>query len=122
MPRPIHFEIPAENPQRAIDFYSKVFGWKFTKWDGPMEYWMISTGQSPEPGIDGGLLQRRDPAQPCVNTVGVENLDQTIATILASGGSLALPRMGVPGVGWLAYCKDTEGCMIGLMQNDPNAK
>jgi predicted enzyme related to lactoylglutathione lyase len=122
MPRPIHFEIPAENPQRAIDFYSKVFGWKFTKWDGPMEYWMIITGQSPEPGIDGGLLQRRDPAQPCVNTVGVENLDQTVATILASGGSLALPRMAVPGVGWLAYCKDTEGYMIGLMQNDPNAK
>ena len=53
MPRPIHFEIPAENPQRAIDFYTKVFGWTIKKWDGPMEYWMITTGKSPEPGIDG---------------------------------------------------------------------
>jgi len=53
MPRPVHFEIPAENPQRAIDFYTKVFGWKFSKWDGPMDYWIISTGQAPEPGIDG---------------------------------------------------------------------
>ena len=122
MPRPIHFEIPAENPQRAIDFYTKIFGWKFSKWDGPMDYWVITTGQSPEPGIDGGLMQRRDPNQPCVNTIGVENLDQTVETVLSSGGSIALPKMPVPGFGWLAYCKDTEGFIFGLMQADASAK
>jgi uncharacterized protein len=122
MPRPVHFEIPAENPQRAIDFYTKVFGWKFSKWDGPMDYWIISTGQAPEPGIDGGLMPRRDPNQPCVNTIGVTNLDETVATVLASGGEIALPKMPVPGVGWLAYCKDTEGHIFGMMQNDPSAK
>jgi predicted enzyme related to lactoylglutathione lyase len=122
MPRPIHFEIPAENPQRAIDFYTKVFGWKFNKWEGPMDYWLISTGNPSEPGIDGGLMPRRDPAQPCVNTVGVENLDRTVETVLASGGSMALAKMPVPGVGWLAYCKDTEGHIFGMMQNDPSAK
>jgi predicted enzyme related to lactoylglutathione lyase len=122
MPRPVHFEIPAENPQRAIDFYTKVFGWKFSKWDGPMDYWIISTGQSPEPGIDGGLMPRRDPNQPCVNTIGVTNLDESVATVLASGGQIALPKMPVPGVGWLAYCKDTEGHIFGMMQNDPSAK
>jgi len=122
MPRPVHFEIPADNPQRAIAFYSNVFGWKFSKWDGPMEYWLISTGQPSEPGIDGGLLLRRHPNQPCVNTVAVENLDRTIETVLSSGGSMALPKMPVPGVGWLAYCKDTEGHIFGLMQNDPSAK
>jgi predicted enzyme related to lactoylglutathione lyase len=53
MPRPVHFEIPAENPQRAINFCSTVFGWKFTKWDdGPMEYWMVETGPASEPGQD----------------------------------------------------------------------
>jgi len=52
MPRPVHFEIPAGNPQRAIDFYNSVFGWKFTKWDGgQMEYWMVETGPASEPGI-----------------------------------------------------------------------
>ena len=122
MPRPVHFEIPAENPQRAIDFYTKVFGWKFSKWDGPMDYWIISTGQAPEPGIDGGLMPRRDPNQPCVNTIGVTNLDETVATVLANGGVIALPKMPVPGVGWLAYCKDTEGHIFGMMQNDPSAK
>jgi len=122
MPRPIHFEIPAENPERAIEFYSKVFGWKFSKWDGPMDYWMISTGQSPEPGIDGGLMPRHHPNQPCANTIGVENLDRMIESVLSSGGSIALPKMPVPGIGWLAYCKDTEGHIFGMMQNDPSAK
>jgi predicted enzyme related to lactoylglutathione lyase len=122
MPRPVHFEIPAENPQRAIDFYTKVFGWKFRKWDGPMDYWIISTGQAPEPGIDGGLMTRRDPNQPCVNTIGVTNLDESVATVLANGGVIALPKMPVQGVGWLAYCKDTEGHIFGMMQNDPSAK
>src|ERR1019366_686207 len=61
MPRPTHFEIPAENPERAMQFYSSVLGWKFNKWPGPVDYWLISTGDPGEPGIDGGLMQRRDP-------------------------------------------------------------
>jgi Predicted enzyme related to lactoylglutathione lyase len=85
MPRPIHFEIPADNPERAIGFYTNVFGWKFSKWEGPMDYWLISTGQAPEPGIDGGLLVRRDPSQPCVNTIGVENLDRAVESVLSNG-------------------------------------
>ena len=78
MPRPIHFEIPAENPERAMEFYSSIFGWKFSKWDGPMDYWVISTGQPGEPGIDGGLMPRRDPNQPCVNTIAVANVDDSL--------------------------------------------
>jgi uncharacterized protein len=119
MPRPIHFEIPAEDPARAISFYQTVFGWKFQKWDGPMPYWLISTGEGP--GINGGLMPRRDPAQPCVNTIGVDNIDQMLATVESSGGHCVVPKMPVPGVGWLAYCKDTEGHIFGLMQNDPAA-
>lgn len=122
MPRPVHFEIPADQPERAIGFYQKVFGWTFQKWDGPMEYWMIGTGDPSEPGINGGLMRRLNPGQPCVNTIGVADVDATLATVLSSGGECALPKMAIPGVGWLAYCKDTEGHIFGIMQNDPNAK
>jgi predicted enzyme related to lactoylglutathione lyase len=122
MPRPTHFEIPAENPEKAVEFYTKVFGWEFTKWDGPMEYWLITTGESSEPGINGGLMPRRDPAQPCVNTVGVRDLDKTVETVLKSGGSMAVPKMPVPGIGWLAYCKDLDGHIFGVMQDDRSAK
>ena len=121
MPRPIHFEIPVEDPDRAIAFYSKIFGWKFTKWDGPVDYWLISTGDPKEPGIDGGLLRRRDPAQPCVNTMNVANLDEMLKTVESSGGKCVVPKMPVPGVGWLAYCKDTDGNIFGVMQPDPAA-
>lgn len=98
-----------------------MFGWKFQKWDGPVEYWMITTGDNSEPGINGGLMPRRDPAQPCVNTVGVANIDESLKIVDSQGGQCVVPKMPVPGVGWLAYCKDTEGHIFGLMQNDPAA-
>ena len=55
MSRVVHFEIHAENPERALEFYGGLFGWKFTKWDGPMEYWLIGTGEGT--GVNGGLLR-----------------------------------------------------------------
>ena len=119
--RPIHFEIPVNDPDKAIEFYSKVLGWKFTKWEGPVDYWLISTGETKEPGIDGGMLRRRDPAQPCVNTVNVPNLDETIKIVESAGGLCVVPKMPVPGVGWLAYCKDPEGNILGYMQPDTAA-
>ena len=121
MPRPVHFEIPADNPERAIQFYSSIFGWKFSKWGGPMEYWLITTGGPEEPGINGGLLQRRDPNQPCVNTVTVASVDESLRAIEQAGGVCVLPKMAVPGVGWMAYCKDTEGHIFGIMQPDAAA-
>jgi predicted enzyme related to lactoylglutathione lyase len=122
MARPIHFEIPSDNPEKAIAFYEATLGWKFQKWDGPMPYWLITTGPDTEPGINGGLLQRRDPNQPCVNTVNVQNVDTAIATVEKNGGKCVVPKMPVPTVGWLAYCKDLDGNIFGLMQMDPSAK
>jgi predicted enzyme related to lactoylglutathione lyase len=129
MPRVVHFEIQAENPERAARFYTAVFGWTIRKWDGPLEYWLVTTGPADERGIDGGLLIRRGPApaegQPVnayVCTIGVASLDNTLATVKASGGTLAVEKMPVPGIGWLAYAKDTEGNIFGVLQPDPTAK
>jgi predicted enzyme related to lactoylglutathione lyase len=121
MPRPIHFEIPAADPERAIKFYNSVFGWTFQKWDGPMPYWVITTGPDNERGINGGLMPRSDPAQPCVNTMDVANLDETTSVIQTNGGACVVPKMAVPGIGWLAYFKDLDGHIFGLMQRDPSA-
>ncbi|MBS2020799.1 MAG: VOC family protein [Deltaproteobacteria bacterium] len=128
MPRPVHFEIHASDPARAQTFYSGLFGWEFTAWGPPGMYWLIKTGTQ-GPGIDGGLVPRRGDApgpMAAVNgfvcTVNVDSVDQTFAQALKTGGSEALPKMPIPGVGWLAYIKDTEGNILGLMQNDPGAK
>lgn len=130
--RPVHFEIHAEDPERAATFYKAVFGWEITKWDSPaMEYWMIMTvpKDSTEPGINGGLMSRRGPApvdgqavNAFVSTMDVANYDDTHEKILKAGGTVAVPKAALPGMAWLGYYKDTEGNNFGIYQTDPNAK
>ena len=121
MSRIVHFEIPADDPERAIKFYEKVFDWQIEKWDGPIEYWLIMTGEEDKPGIDGGLARREDPTTGVENTIDVKDLDASLANVKANGGKVIRPKMAVPGVGWMAYIKDTEGNVFGLMESDTKA-
>ena len=116
MPRVVHFEVPADDPTRAAEFYGQVFGWNITKREGPMEYWLVSTGSPDQPGIDGGLMRRQAPGQGIVNTMDVPSVDEYIARIEQAGGKVVAPKMEIPGVGWLAYCQDTEGNVFGIME------
>jgi predicted enzyme related to lactoylglutathione lyase len=120
MPRVVHFEIAADDPQRAAAFYSEVFGWRIQKWDGPVEYWLVQTGES-GPGIDGGLMRRAGAPGPVVNTVDVDDVEDAIARITRVGGKVLSPKQAIPGIGWFAYCQDTEGNPFGIMQSDPSA-
>ena len=127
MPRPIHFEIHAEDTQRAITFYSTLFGWEFSQW-GTEPYWLVKTGAAAEPGIEGGLVPRHGPGpadMAAVNafvcTIGVDDLEAMTARLIAAGGRIALPKMPIPTIGWLAYGKDTEGNLFGMLQPDAKA-
>lgn len=128
--RVAHFEIHADNPERAIAFYTKVFGWDIQKWEGgQMEYWMIMTGPREEAGgINGGLVRRQGPApteKQAVNgfvcTMVVDSYDATAEKIIANGGINVVPKMALIGMAWQGYFKDTEGNIIGLHQPDKNA-
>jgi hypothetical protein len=121
MARVVHFEIPADDPARAVKFYETVFGWKIEKWDGPEDYWLAMTGEEGQPGINGAITGRGEPTTVVVNTLDVASVDDSIAQVVANGGSVVMPKMPVPGVGYLAYFRDTEGNAFGMMQNDPNA-
>ena len=121
MPRVVHFEIPADEPERASKFYKDVFNWDIQKWDGPEDYWLVGTGDRSQLGIDGGILKRRHPEQPPANTIDVSSVDDFAQKITESGGQIVVPKMPVPGIGWLAYCKDTEGNIFGIMQEDRSA-
>lgn len=128
MGRVTHFEIHAVDPAAMARFYSEVLGWKFQRWDGPIEYWLIETGDAARPGINGGLFAREGgpPADgQAVNAyvcmAEVESVDDTVAKGLAAGGSVALPKHPIPGIGWLAYLKDLDGTIFGVMQPDPKA-
>jgi len=127
MPRVIHFEIHAENPQRAIKFYQSLFGWDFFKFPGGQDYWLITTGKDDEPGINGGLIPRRGTIDGTaviayICTVEVPSLENTLRTLQDLAGQIVVEKFAVPGVGWLAYAKDTEGNIFGISQNDPSAK
>ncbi|MBN1949521.1 MAG: VOC family protein [Candidatus Cloacimonetes bacterium] len=118
----IHFEINADDPGKIIDFYTSVFGWKIEKWEGGQEYWLIYP--QGEEGIGGGI-GRKDPAmtaESVINTIGVESVDACIRKIYQAGGEVVRPKMAIPGIGWLAYIRDIEGNLFGIMEADAQAK
>jgi len=124
----VHFEIPADDVERAKKFYQEALGWKISDpWN--MMYWLVETKEKGAEGINGGLMKRMGPppadmqaVNAYVCTVGIPDLDARVAKALGLGGTMALPKMAVPGIGWLAYVKDTEGNIFGMIQNDPTAK
>jgi predicted enzyme related to lactoylglutathione lyase len=125
MPRVIHFEIGVDNPQRAIKFYTEVFGWKVDQWQtprGPMDYWLVTTGKKPEEGIDGALMPRRNYPQAVVNAISVPSVDDYLVKIKAAGGQALSAKMPIPTIGWFATCKDPEGNIFGIMESDPKAR
>jgi uncharacterized protein len=121
MPRVVHFEISVDKPDRAIKFYRDVFGWAIETWEGPMEYWLVGTGQEGEPGIDGALTLRKEGTPPIVNSISVSSVEEFSAKITASGGKILQPKMPIPGVGYFAYCQDSEGNPFGIIKEDPTA-
>jgi hypothetical protein len=126
MNRVIHFEIHAADMKRAGHFYEELFNWKFEEYM-PEEYWLITTGPKGEPGIDGGLFKRKGAVDGTaviayVCTIEVASIDDSIRKAAALGGPNVVPKRGIPGVGWIAYSKDTEGNIFGMMQSDPSAK
>jgi hypothetical protein len=121
MPRVIHFEINADDPERAVRFYEQAFGWRIGKWSGPIEYWLVSTGEEGEPGIDGAIM-RREGSGGTYNTIDVPSVDEYVARITAAGGKALAPKTAIPGVGWFCRCADTEGNVFGIMQTDPEAR
>jgi len=120
MARIVHFDLTANDPDKLIPFYERVFKWKFSKWEGPFEYWLIETGPNEEPGINGGL-GRRQGDERVVDTIDVEDIDAALAGIREQGGSVIADKAPIPGVGWFAQFKDPEGNLLGVMQSDPRA-
>lgn len=120
MPRVIHFEIQADEPERAAEFYKNVFGWKIDKWEGPQEYWLATTGEEGDPGINGAITKRVHPGT--TNTIDVPSVDEYVKKIEESGGKATTPKTAIPGIGYFAYCEDTEGNAFGIMESDESVQ
>jgi predicted enzyme related to lactoylglutathione lyase len=113
----VHFEIPADDVERAKEFYGELFGWEFSTPPGFSDYWMVQTGD-PTTDAGGGLMAREAPEQVgLVTYFGVESVDETIAKVEELGGTVVVPKQGVPGMGWLAHFLDPEGNLFAVWQS-----
>ena len=121
MGRVSHFEITADDPKRAAAFYEKAFGWKFTDWGGPFTYLLATTGDKDEIGIDGAIMDRSEQNQAVINTITVDKWEAGADAVKKAGGQVLQPKTPVPGQGYFAYCKDTEGNVFGIFEADPTA-
>lgn len=130
MGRLVHFEIHADDIERAKHFYGTVFDWTFQDWTPytGTPYWGAITGDEQEPGINGAITLRqgtRPPVGQGLNayacTMGVADFDATEDRILANGGTVAMPKYALSGMAWQGYYLDPEGNLFGIHQPDVNA-
>ena len=135
MSRVMHFEIYASDVEKIAKFYTDVFGWEITEWVLPgvemadeNRYWLVGTGPDSEAGINGGMLIRqsdlpkdKQPVNAYVCIIDVDSIDEAIENVQKAGGQITVSKMVVSGMGWSAYCKDPDGNIFGLMEEDENA-
>lgn len=122
MNRVIHFEIQADDVERAAKFYERALGWKvtqaMTKEKDGMDYWLLDTGTGP--GIGGGLYRRPEKTDEQYHlydcTIDVPDIDLAVEAVRANGGTIMREKIEMPGVGWFVSAKDPEGNRFGLMQ------
>ena len=131
MPTIVHFEIPADDVERAKKFYSDLFGWKMEKWPGAdgsssnMEYWIISTidDKGNKAAIGGGMMKRQGQHhQHITNFIDVSSVDEYSSKIEKLGGKVVVSKMAVPGMGYFAVCHDTENNSFGIWESNESAK
>ena len=122
MPTIVHFDVAAEDPERAKKFYAALFGWKFESYPA-MQYNIITTANlDGTPGVGGGLGKLMVPSQRITNYFGVASIDAAMKQVKSLGGNVVTEKMAVPAMGYLANCTDTEGNPFGLWEEDTTAR
>ena len=114
--RVVHLEIPADNTESARDFWGGLFGWKFESLPGPPEYHLTQVNDQ----VGGGITNMEPGKRGVPLYLTVDDINDSATRVKQLGGEAGQPSP-VPGSGWFAICKDTEGNEFGLWQNDPSA-
>jgi uncharacterized protein len=115
MARIVGFEISSQEPEKAVVFYEKVFGWKIAepKWD----YWAVSTGNSTSSGILGGISKGpHDYPHGTRIQIEVDSIDEIIVKAVENGALIVREKMEFDEF-YLAYLVDPTGVGFGLVQS-----
>jgi predicted enzyme related to lactoylglutathione lyase len=140
MPTIVHFEIAADDIERAKKFYNELFGWKIEKvpvmntndnnnghltsaaTGEPIEYWMITTDDKGNKALSGGLMKRQMPEHRITNYINISSVDEYKSKVEEAGGKVIAPKHAVPGMGYFALCLDTENNPFAIWETNENAK
>ena len=117
----VWFNIPVDDIKRAQKFYSTLFGWKISPFQGMGDFMHIDTG-GPDASPDGGIGKRQGDGHSVVNYIGVESVEKFLKKVQKLGGKVCMPKTAVPQMGYFAVCQDTENNGFGLWERDRNAK
>lgn len=112
----MHFEVSAVDSERARAFWGDLFGWTFSRWSGPTEYWRINTPDGP----DGGLFPNWRPAGSLVPYFYSSDIEAATARVVELGGLVHETKFPLPKIGWIAHCSDSEGNHFSLFEIDPS--
>lgn len=114
MSKVIHFEIPADDVERAIKFYKDVFGWEIEKWEQG-DYWLVTTGPEDEPGVNGAIMPKKV-GDMVRDTINVFSYEEFAKKIESQGGKMLTEKMTIPGMGFNGLFQDTEGNVFGIIE------
>ena len=121
MPSIIHFDISADDLERAREFYEKMFGWKITVIEGFPDYYEIKTVDLQGKKSIGGGITKRQEQNGITQFIGVASIEESIAKATSLGGKIRQPKQAIPGFGYMAVCSDTENNVFGLFEDDTTA-
>lgn len=121
MSRIVHFELPTTNPDLSQKFYETVLGWKISNWDGEGDYRLIATGDPSQPGINGALGGPANDFKGTLVSIGVGDLEATLALVEANGGKVVVPIGEIQDVGRIAYIQDPGGAVVGIFEPLPGS-
>ena len=126
MKKVVHFEIPADDLERAKKFYS-IFDWQMSDWPMPDGSVYIgvrtvavdeNTYEPKEKGaINGGLLLRDQYIKTPQVTINVPSVDEYIEKVQNAGGKLIKGKERIGDMGYFSYVEDTEGNLLGLWED-----
>lgn len=117
----VWFEIPADKPERAREFYARLFGWRIKPFPGMADYQHIDTGGA-DASPDGGMMKRMHPGHTITTYISVPSVSRFMARIQRLGGSICRPKTPVPGMGYFAICEDTEKNTFAIWERNEKAK
>ena len=117
----VWFEIPADHPERAKEFYGKLFGWKINPFPGMADYQHIDTGGA-DASPDGGLMKRMHPGHTITTYINVPSVTRFMVKVEKLGGKICKPKTAVPQTGYFAICQDTENNTFAIWEVNPKAK